>query len=240
MAEQQQFKMLIEAEGELNSEVQSALSRFRSTMLESMNPSKKESLAKSGDYNKEGPEKRFLFRESLLSVMFEIRDFRTIYNMVVASFIILTFSLFYDNYVKKGEIFDIFGFLQFFRGAKTVILAWLTLSVLFFSIIFITKIALATSVYLWLPLYGSYIVTMAVVAVQFAKSEDLGFASVIIIMAELVRMLMKSHSYFRTKLLYIKENRYRDFEFRGIKVENVRAQKEDENRDEKSLKISIK
>lgn len=35
-------------------------------------------------------------------MMFEIRDFQTIYNMVVASFIILTFSLFYDSYVAKG------------------------------------------------------------------------------------------------------------------------------------------
>lgn len=34
--------------------------------------------------------------------MFEIKDFQTLYNMVVASFIILTFSLLYDNYVKKG------------------------------------------------------------------------------------------------------------------------------------------
>lgn len=52
MTDQQQFKLLIEAEGELNSEVQAALSRFRSTMLESMSPFKKESVAKSSDYNK--------------------------------------------------------------------------------------------------------------------------------------------------------------------------------------------
>jgi len=145
--------------------------------------------------------------------------------MVVASFIILTFSLFYDNFIKKGEILDMIAFLEFFRGAKTVILAWITLGVIFFSIIFITKIALSSSFYIWLPLYMSYIAGIASVAVYFAKSQEIGFASVIIIMAELVRMIMKAHSYFRTKLLYIKNNPYKDFEFRGIKVENLKSQK---------------
>ena len=172
--------------------------------------------------------------------MFEIRDFRTIYNMVVASFVILTLELFYDNYVRKGEILDMNAFFHFFRGAKTTILAWLTLSVLFFCILFVTKFALATKVYVWLPLYGCYIVGITSVAIKFAKSDDLGFASVIIIMAELARMVMKSHSYFRTKLLYIKDNPYKQFEFRGIRVENVRGLKEDEAREEKLLHISIK
>lgn len=131
--------------------------------------------------------------------------------MVVASFIILTLSLFYDNYIKKGEILDMNGFFQFFRGAKTVILAWITLSVLFFCIVLVTKIALTTSRYIWLPLYGFYIVSLGSVATYFSQSDDLGFASVIIIMAEFVRMIMKAHSYFRTKLLYIKDNPYREF-----------------------------
>jgi len=131
--------------------------------------------------------------------------------MVVASFVILTFSLFYDNFVKKGEILDMIGFFEFFRGSKTVILAWITLSFLFFCIIFVTKIALVTSFYIWLPLYASYITALASTAIFFVKSDDIGFASVIIIMAELVRMIMKAHSYFRTKLLYIKDNPYRDF-----------------------------
>lgn len=47
---------------------------------------------------KEGPEKVFAFRESLMSLMFEIKDFKTLYNMVIASFIILTFTLVLSNY----------------------------------------------------------------------------------------------------------------------------------------------
>lgn len=107
---------------------------------------------------------------------------------------------------------------DFFKGAKTVILAWITMTFVFFCIIFITKIALITSSYLWIPLYITYITILTSVAVYFAKSDDLGFASVIIIMAELTRMIMKAHSYFRTKILYITKNTYKHFEFRGIRV----------------------
>jgi hypothetical protein len=114
---------------------------------------------------------------------------------------------------------------DFFKGAKTVILAWITLAVVFFCIIFVTKIALVTSYYVWLPLYISYIVVLTSIAVYFAKSDDFGFASVIIIMAELTRMIMKGHSYFRTKMLYITNNPYKDFEFRGVRVENTKPQK---------------
>lgn len=131
--------------------------------------------------------------------------------MVVASFIILTFSLFYDNFVKKGEILDLVAFFDFFKGVKTVILAWITQTIFFFCIILVTKIALITSYYVWLPLYIAYIIGLTSIAISFAKSDDLGFASVIIIMAELTRMIMKAHSYFRTKMLYLTNNPYRDF-----------------------------
>ncbi len=136
--------------------------------------------------------------------MFEIRDFQTIYNMVVASFIILTFSLLYDSYTKKGEVLDMIGLFNFFKGPQIVITAWISLAVIFYSIILVTKIALHTTKYLWMPLYFLHICLNIGVATHFSVSKDLGFASVIIIMAESIRMVMKAHSYFRTKLLYLK------------------------------------
>lgn len=72
---------------------------------------------------------------------------------------------------------------DFFKGVKTVILAWITLTVVFFCIIFVTKIALTTSCYVWLPLYVGFVSFLTYIAVYFVKSDDLGFASVIIIMA---------------------------------------------------------
>lgn len=93
---------LLEAEGELNKQVQSALDNFRDKLLQNASPLKREPIKSQINEHKEGPEKRFQFRESLLSIMFEIRDFQTMYNIALSSFIILTLSLFYESYTEKG------------------------------------------------------------------------------------------------------------------------------------------
>lgn len=62
---------------------------------------------------------------------------------------------------------------------------------------------------------------MITVATEFSKTSDLGFASVIIIMTEAIRMTMKGYSYFRTKLLYLTDNNYKNFEFRGVRIQHV-------------------
>jgi hypothetical protein len=131
--------------------------------------------------------------------------------MVVASFIILTFSLLYDSYIKKGEIVDMLALYTFFMGVKTVVLAWIIMTMIFFSIILITKVSLVARYYIWLPLYIGQIAAIISTAVHFSRVQDLGFGSVIIIMAEAIRMIMKGHSYLRTKLLYLTDNPYRNF-----------------------------
>ena len=146
------------------------------------------------------------------------------YNMVAASFIILTFSLFYDRYVSTGELVDLFSLLRFFKGAPTVMTAWVCLAINLYTILLITKLALHTSIFIWLPFYLLQLSAGFLIATHFSEVEDLGFAAVIIIMAEMVRMMMKSHSYLRNKLLYCTNNPYKDMVFRGIKVVNGPAE----------------
>jgi sterol O-acyltransferase len=207
-------------------------------VLEAEAGGRKESTTKAVE-QKEGPEKKFMFRESLLSIMFEIRDFQTIYNMVVASFIILTLSLIYDSYSTKGELLDMLALFEFFRGAQTVILAWLSLALTFYSIVPLMKVALRTTRWIWIPLYCLQIGTNLTVATWFARKEGLGFASVIIIMCESVRMMMKAHSYFRTKMIYLTDNPYRHFEFRGQRVVNSHLKEEEDQRG-RCLNIDIR
>ena len=66
-----------------------------------------------------------------------------------------------------------------------------------------------TKIYIWLPLYIMHQTILLTIGIITAKNQELGFACVFIMLCEAVRMLMKSHSYFRTKLLYLKENRYK-------------------------------
>jgi hypothetical protein len=84
--------------------------------------------------------------------------------MMMASFIILTCSLFHDSYMHKGELLDMIAFLNFFTGAKTVFIAWIALVFVFFTIIFVTKIAISHSWLVWLPIYVGHISLIVTVA----------------------------------------------------------------------------
>lgn len=123
--------------------------------------------------------------------------------MFAASFIIFTSSLLYNSYKAKGELVDVLQLSKFFLGGKTIIVAWLSLAVIFYLTILVTKIALKTKWYIWIPLYLTQISALMATATYFSMSEGLGFATIVIIMCETVRMIMKSYSYLRTKLLYV-------------------------------------
>lgn len=138
--------------------------------------------------------------------------------MVVASFCILTFCLLYDNYITHGAIINVTAFLYFFRGTQKVFLSWWMLAILQYTIIPITKIGLKNPIFVWAPIYVVHLVCLVYLPISIVTSADLGLGSVFILMCEGVRMMMKSHSYFRTKLLYLKENEYKNFEVQGIRV----------------------
>ena len=81
-------------------------------------------------------------------------------------------------------------------------ISWWILSIFNFSIIFITKIALKTKIFIWLPIYIAYLTFLVYYPFSVVQSENLGFSSIFFIMIEGIRLVMKAHSYFRTKLLY--------------------------------------
>lgn len=178
------------------------------------------------DISKEGIEKTFRFRESLLSLKFKFPDYKTIYNMMCASFIILTFSLFYDSYTSKGSIIDLVAFNNFFKGWQTVFLCWWILAIIHFSVIIVVSIALKTTAIVWMPLYILHQASLFGFAVWCIITNQLGFASVFVIACESIRMVMKSHSYFRTKLLYLKENEYKNYNPYEGKAQSEKDKKE--------------
>lgn len=57
-------------------------------------------------------------------------------------------------------------------------------------------------------------------------------------------MTMKGYSYLRTKLLYLTDNNYKNFDFRGVRIEHVtnsRVSHDGNNNEENKLhKINIK
>ena len=93
-----------------------------------------------------------------------------------------------------------------FTGLNKVLFYWLFLTLLHYSIILITKISLRLPKIIWIPLYVFHLCSIMGFAMVVSDSDDIGFASVLIIMIEATRMVLKSHSYFRTKMLYLTDN----------------------------------
>lgn len=124
--------------------------------------------------------------------------------MSAASLLILTFCLIYDSWVTKGSILDVVAFKHFFRGWTSVFITWWLLALNHFTIILMVFIALKTTAKIWIPLYVFHQASLLYIGINEALNEPLGFASVFIVLCETIRMVMKSHSYFRTKLLYLK------------------------------------
>jgi hypothetical protein len=108
-----------------------------------------------------------------------------------------------------------------FTGLHNVLLYWLVLTIIHFSIIPITKISLKLPNILWIPLYVFHLCSLMGFAMKVSDSNDIGFASVLIVMIEATRMVLKSHSYFRTKMLYLTDNKYKNYAFQHIRVVNV-------------------
>lgn len=209
---------ILEAEGELNREITAALVEFRRKITEDINKQEDSQVKDHYDTSKEGAEKVFRFRESLLSLKFQINDYKTMYNMMAASLLILTFTLIYDGYVTKGSILDVVAFKHFFRGWETVFLTWWLLAILHYTIVILVFIALRTSKTVWMPLYVLHLTALLYFGISEANNNPLGFASKFIVLCETIRMAMKSHSYFRTKLLYLKNNPYKDINPLGDKA----------------------
>ena len=124
--------------------------------------------------------------------------------MISASLLVVAFCLIYDSYVTKGSIIDVVAFKYFFRGWENVFLTWWLLAFIHFTIVVLVFIALRTTAKIWIPLYVIHQSALLYVGISQAIDKPLGFASVFIVLCETIRMVMKSHSYFRTKLLYLK------------------------------------
>jgi hypothetical protein len=75
------------------------------------------------------------------------------------------------------------AFFGFFRGGHVICAAWMLLAFIFYCIIFVTKFALKTNRYIWIPLYCLHVTVNLGIATHFASYKELGFASAIIIMA---------------------------------------------------------
>jgi sterol O-acyltransferase len=128
--------------------------------------------------------------------------------MVAASFIPLTVLIIIDNYNKYGELLDIKTFWKCFEGIDKVLVCWWLLTLVEFSVVPLVyyTIKMELTRWVWVPLYVLQQAVLLCLPSMCVEMFQPGFGACMIIMIEGARMMMKSHSYFRNKILYCTDN----------------------------------
>ena len=54
-------------------------------------------------------------------------------------------------------------------GAKIVLIAWINLVLIFFTIILVTKMAIHSPMYQWMPVYIAYVVLLILIATRYSQ-----------------------------------------------------------------------
>ncbi|XP_039312308.1 sterol O-acyltransferase 1 isoform X2 [Solenopsis invicta] len=171
------------------------------------NSDKRESSKKDGL-----PDKKFLARNSLLTDLFEIPHIRSIYNLFMVTLIILFFSTIASDIMEYGMVRAGTNTLQIgFAKFPTCIYIWVlmqtsTLGVYvaftlwanqrlrFLPKSFIRKFC----DYGWLSAFILYQVVFFIIPVTIIIKENLSIGCSLIIIAEQIRMVMKSWAFVRS------------------------------------------
>lgn len=180
---------------------------------------------KTKSYKNNFYEKEHIYRESLLSVMFRDKNLKMIYSYTLIIFFWLMCWLISKDYLETGSFIDRKYFVERIELGYT-------LMILFFIYIYCLLILLLINrvhqyyqyllicnkkkesdlsdikYVITLPyktiflVYSLYIILLYIVPTWFTIKFDLPMISSIIVGCELVRCSLKSHAYFRDKLLY--------------------------------------
>ena len=176
-------------------------------------------------------EKRFSYRESLLSIMFE-RDenIKTLYNIAVAGLMVMFMNLILYEYKNTGTMLDVDTLASIFNKPDVVFNVWIRLVLANFLIIPFTRWVhfYRPPGFIWKTLYLTFQTAFYTYSCKVSLYHEFGFASAMIVMCECARMSMKMHSYFRNKLLYGSDiwQEFRDYVptalvKRGLKPEDL-------------------
>nr|CAI5828471.1 unnamed protein product [Callosobruchus analis] len=193
---------------------------YHETIKDRKKSGKESDNIRNGDSHIEGvqlstfPEKKFEIRNSLLTDMIETNPhIKTIYNIFVALLITLFVNTIAHDYLRTKEIK--FGFHLIYKGFRKVhisLITWLGTLALVFAVFFLFQVWAKVRIKLppkskkirlwdnfWLTCLAVYYIGSFRVPSKIVVSNSLPAASAAIILLEQVRLLMKVHSFVRTK-----------------------------------------
>jgi sterol O-acyltransferase len=133
--------------------------------------------------------------------------------MVAASFLPLTIMIVIDNLNRYGELLDIKTFNERFLCFDKLFICWWMLAFINYSVVPLVYYTIKSNLssYIWVPLYLAHQAALLCIPMLFVEKYSPGLGTCMIVMIEGIRMMMKSHSYLRNKLLYCTDNPYKYF-----------------------------
>jgi len=180
------------------------ISDTKKTFLDNLkiNPNNKEILG-----TQHVPYRLFYARESILTDMFKIDSYRTLYNIFFSIMIFLSANFLLKEYIQRGQIFDYQLFLNLFEGFELS----LFYSFYFYicSLIFLIFLQIFKQIFpvfnefIGLTFYSIYFFSMTCYFLLLGKTLRLSFVCRFIYYIELVRNIAKVFSYFVEKYLYL-------------------------------------
>lgn len=188
---------------ELSVEMYEEMRDISNQLLETYAPLKDPGL--THDFIRPGIEKKFKYRESMLTIMFEKdQSIKTLYHIAVASFSVLFMNLILREYKETGRFIDVTTLLSIFNKPDAVFNIWIRVFFAHLLIIPFTRWVHFSRPFslLWKTIYVAFHLALFSYSARFCLQNQLEFASASIVMCECVRMQMKMHSYLRNKLLY--------------------------------------
>ena len=150
-------------------------------------------------------EKNFRLRESTITELMNAREeFQTLKNMSLAIMSLFFINLMLQDYIDNGYFINITTLTWCFSKVDIVITTWVLMFMYSYLVIWLVKsiVIVSISYRIWIPLYIIYQLILVVFAGFITRFCELSFGSSMIVMCECFRLMMKIHSYFRTKLLY--------------------------------------
>ena len=140
-----------------------------------------------------------------MNILFEQHDdIRTIYNIAVASFTILSASFLFSKYYQTGELLEWEILKGMFNKLDVLFNSWVRLFLLQLLIIQLTRWIhyYRPSHWIWVPLYLFSQFILYYLPYRSVTKHGFGLVSSLILLVEAVKISMKMHSYLRNKLLY--------------------------------------
>ncbi|CAG9334908.1 unnamed protein product [Blepharisma stoltei] len=158
-------------------------------------------------------EKVHVKQSAPISKLLYSKDFQTVYNIFIAILVNFGVAELAKDLLDSTDVLGLNLLSGNFGGFDRVIVMWISMSIWsYWPVILVQLISGGLSLYLGFLLHFASIASIFWFAIHSRQVYQLPISSSFVVLCEMIRFIMKMHSYFREKLLYGNgRNRYSSY-----------------------------